>query len=68
MIQVHTQRQLADYLTKYVSANTLRRLVKCAFGHAPEFHGEDPKTPLVEANTSSTTSPNEQYTGEDRRK
>ena len=67
VIQVHTQRQLADYLTKYLSANTLRRLVKCAFGHDPEFHGEDPKTPLVEANTSSTTSPNEQCMGEDRR-
>ena len=68
VIHVHTQRQLADYLTKYLSPTTLRRLVKCAFGHAPEYHGEDPKTPLVEDNTLSSSSPNEQNMGDDQRK
>ena len=47
VLAVHTQRQLADMLTKYVRPNVLQRLTWVAFGYYPEFHLQNPKTPLV---------------------
>ena len=47
VVDVHTQRQLADYLTKYVHPIVLDRLSKAAFGHDTSFHYQDPTTPLV---------------------
>ena len=55
VVQVNTQRQLADFLTKYLSPTVLQRLTERAFGYTPEFHSEKATSPLVEVQTSSTT-------------
>ena len=46
VLSANTQRQLADYLTKYLNPIALRRLRLAAFGYNTKFHKEDPKSPL----------------------
>ena len=58
VLAVHTQRQLADMLTKYVRPNVLQRLTWIAFGYYPEFHLQDPKTPLVSQDEQQLLLPN----------
>ena len=50
VIDVHTQRQLADYLTKYLDTVKLYRLCYAAFGYSSVFHSESPELPLVPMN------------------
>ena len=57
VLAVNTQRQLADMLTKYVKPNILQRLTWVAFGYYPEFHLEDPKTPMVTKDGSQLLAP-----------
>ena len=47
VVPVNSQRQLADFLTKYLSPVVLQRLTIRAFGHLPSFFDEDMTTPLV---------------------
>ena len=50
VVEVHTQRQLGDYLTKYVKNNILKRLTKAAFGYDKQFHFQPHKTPIASMN------------------
>ena len=48
--EVNTQRQLADFLTKYVNTIVLHRLTKAAFGYDIKFHFQEHKLPLASMN------------------
>ena len=50
VMEVNTQRQLSDYLTKYVTKTVLYRLSRAAFGYDLQFHFQDYKTPIASMN------------------
>ena len=54
--EVHTQRQLADYLTKYISGTVLHRLTKAAFGYDKDFHFQEHKQPIAPMNNGLSKS------------
>ena len=53
--EVHTQRQLADYLTKYVNTLILKRLTLATFGYDKHFHFQPHNTTMTSMNTGSNS-------------
>ena len=53
--EVHTQRQLAGYLIKYVNNQILKRLTLATFGYDKHFHFQPHNTTLTSMNNGSNS-------------